>query len=74
MLAHLILVVFLGSASAETAVISGRAEVLDGDTLTVGGIPVRLVGIDAPELRQTCKDQVGGEYPCGEAASGALIR
>lgn len=34
--------------------LSGPARVVDGDTLEVQGQRVRLHGIDAPELRQTC--------------------
>lgn len=34
-------------ASANT--IEGRAEVIDGDSLKVGGTEVRLFGVDAPE-------------------------
>ncbi len=35
--------------------ISGRATVVDGDTLKIRGRRLRLDGIDAPELRQTCQ-------------------
>jgi endonuclease YncB( thermonuclease family) len=38
--------------------ISGTATVKDGDSLMIGGLEVRLHGIDAPELDQTCKDAV----------------
>ena len=33
-----------------TATISGRARVIDGDTLVVAGTTVRLKGVDAAEL------------------------
>lgn len=42
------------------SVITGRAYVIDGDTLAVGNTRVRLAGIDAPESSQTC-----GNYACG---------
>ncbi len=29
---------------------------------------MRLLGIDAPELRQTCRDGSGQKWPCGMAA------
>ncbi|MBE7185286.1 MAG: thermonuclease family protein [Methylobacterium mesophilicum] len=44
----------------------------DGDTLTLNGEKIRLVGIDAPELRQTCR-RGGALYQCGEASRDALI-
>lgn len=42
--------------------------VLDGDTFKVGGRSIRLEGIDAPELRQTCADG----WKAGEEARRAL--
>ncbi|PWW04516.1 endonuclease YncB(thermonuclease family) [Hoeflea marina] len=53
--------------------LSGRARLVDGDTLEIGGRRVRLSGIDAPEYRQTCRRD-GAPYPCGEAARAALGR
>ena len=40
---------------AAAATLTGKADVVDGDTIKVGGIPVRLYGIDPPEDRQTCE-------------------
>ena len=51
--------------------VSGIAQVLDGDSLRIGKIEMRLHGIDAPESRQTCI--VGGErWACGRSATRAL--
>ena len=36
----------------ELAWLSGRATVIDGDTLKIGQIPIRILGIDAPEKNQ----------------------
>lgn len=56
---------------APAATLTGRAEVVDGDTIKVGSIPVRLDGIDAPEDRQTC-ERDGNTYACGKQATKAL--
>lgn len=47
--------------------------VIDGDSLEIAGRKVRLHGIDAPETGQTCRDDKGRPYGCGERATGALI-
>jgi endonuclease YncB( thermonuclease family) len=46
--------------------------VVDGDSFVVGTLKLRLDGIDAPELKQTCKDGQNAEWPCGRAARAAL--
>ena len=58
-----------GTGSAQT--IDGRAAVIDGDTLDVAGQRIRLFGIDAPELRQTCF-YLGQQVACGRMAADAL--
>lgn len=46
--------------------------VVDGDSFVVGMRKLRLDGIDAPELKQTCKDSQNVEWPCGRMARAAL--
>lgn len=46
--------------------------VIDGDSFTVGRQALRLDGIDAPELKQTCRDAKGQDWPCGRVARAAL--
>ena len=53
-------------------VVKGAATVTDGDTVRLHGTPIRLKGIDAPEMRQSCRRD-GRSYPCGEAARSALV-
>ncbi|WP_457586117.1 thermonuclease family protein [Ensifer canadensis] len=52
----------------------GRASVVDGDTIDVGKVRVRLHGVDAPESRQLCSDGDGDTYRCGREAAFALDR
>ncbi len=51
---------------------AGADEVIDGDTLVVEGQRMRLFGIDAFELEQTCLDREGRPWHCGTAAKAAL--
>ncbi|WP_026987168.1 thermonuclease family protein [Fodinicurvata fenggangensis] len=52
--------------------VTGRASVVDGDTLEIQGHRIRLHGIDAPESSQKCLDQSGQEWRCGQKAAFAL--
>lgn len=51
---------------------TGKARIIDGDTLDIRGRVVRLAGIDAPETAQPCDDAQGRAYPCGEVALDTL--
>lgn len=70
--------------SAEQVEISGTPRVVDGDTIAFGPRRVRLWGIDAPEMDQTCVPARAGEtlpggvqvkqdYLCGVTARTALV-
>lgn len=50
----------------------GPAHVVDGDTIRVNGVPVRLHGIDAPESSQNCTTPSSGAWACGSAATAHL--
>lgn len=52
--------------------LSGVAHIVDGDTIKIDGMPIRLDGIDAPEQRQTCTDHIDREISCGKRATKAL--
>lgn len=50
---------------------TGRAYVIDGDTLDLHGTRIRIWGIDAVESSQMCS-QDGRPAPCGRQAANAL--
>lgn len=52
--------------------LAGRASVIDGDTIEIHGLHIRLFGIDAPEAGQPCEDVDGHAYRCGQEAALAL--
>jgi endonuclease YncB( thermonuclease family) len=47
---------------------------IDGDSFKAGKTEVRLHGLDAPEYRQSCTDDGGGQKPCGKLARDALTK
>lgn len=51
--------------------LTGAVRVADGDSLELGGERIRLEGIDAPELAQSCGPPER-LWPCGKAARAAL--
>lgn len=60
------------STAANTQIIVGQAQPIDGDSLIVGSVEVRLFGVDAPEGRQTC-ERAGVAWRCGEEARERLV-
>lgn len=48
------------------------AKVIDGDSLEIGSHRIRLMGIDAPEYIQQCKNKYNKKYPCGEDSANFL--
>jgi endonuclease YncB( thermonuclease family) len=48
--------------------LAGFGEAVDGDSLLLAGRKVRLKGVDAPELNQSCQNRVGRDYACGVEA------
>ena len=64
--------VFFLALPAAAEDVSGAARVVDGDTLEIGSRRVHLLGIDAPELAQTC-ERPGKTVPCGQLARTALM-
>jgi endonuclease YncB( thermonuclease family) len=50
---------------------AGRFRAADGDSLVIGEERMRLKGIDAPELSQTC-ERGGARWACGQEARRLL--
>ena len=67
----LILLLPISTAHAD---IAGKPRVIDGDTIHIGDTKIRLHGIDAPEIKQTCRTSKGKEQMCGVLAKQALER
>jgi endonuclease YncB( thermonuclease family) len=59
---------------ALAADISGVPRIVDGDTVELGQVKVRLSGIDAPETDQMCLDAKAHEWACGIAARDELVQ
>lgn len=65
-------VVLCIATAAQAQTITGRASVVDSDTIEIAGERIRLHGIDAPESDQRCQDKGGRAYQCGQVAADAL--
>lgn len=68
------LILWLASPAMADVDFSGAVRVIDGDTLDVGGVRVRLHGIDAPEVGQPCTSDVLGTYDCGAFVRDEVAR
>ena len=54
---------------------NGAVRVIDGDSIVLGKLKIRMQGIDAPELKQECLDKKSKlEYKCGELSKNYLIK
>lgn len=68
-----LLLVAPSASTAAGAPLWGLGRAIDGDSLMVGETEVRLHGIDAPELHQTCTRN-GEPWRCGAEAADLLAR
>ena len=70
-LSYLALAMSALATSGHAQTMEGVAVVVDGDTIEMTGTRIRLVGIDAPEAKQSCQKD-GSDWACGEEATGSL--
>jgi len=66
------LMMLLASGSAYPGDLVGQGSVIDGDTLEIHGMRIRLWGIDAPESMQLCRGEDSLQYRCGAKAANDL--
>ena len=69
---HAIAALVLCTGAANAADILGIPRVVDGDTVSVAGVTIRLDGIDAPETDQVCLDAQAARWTCGIEARNQL--
>lgn len=67
----LILIALGAFCACSRPTITGRAAVIDGDTLKIDNKSIHLFGVDAPEPAQRCTRE-GRSWACGRAATGKL--
>jgi endonuclease YncB( thermonuclease family) len=67
-----VILALLVAFTAHAADLSGPARVLDGDTIWIGETKIRLHGIDAPEMKQTCLTKKSQVQYCGQLAKQSL--
>ncbi len=54
--------------------VSGVPRIVDGDTIAIDAVKIRLEGIDAPESDQLCLDGRAARWTCGIAARDQLAK
>lgn len=52
--------------------VTGIAAIVDGDTINLEGYKIRLIGIDAPEIKQKCQ-YLSADWDCGLSSKNSLI-
>ncbi len=60
------------SQTGASSTLAGYPTVVDGDTLRLNGERIRIIGMDAPEMNQTCTDASGRPWACGRVATQQL--
>ena len=65
------LIIYLPRPSPPKESLNGTVYVIDGDTVVLDKIHIRLKGMDAPEMQQQCI-KAGRSYACGKEARKIL--
>jgi endonuclease YncB( thermonuclease family) len=60
------------AARLHTGESKGQVTIVDGDTLKMHNLTIKLHGIDTLERDQVCRRSNGEEWPCGKQALAAL--
>jgi endonuclease YncB( thermonuclease family) len=60
------------ASAASSGALTGRASVIDGDTIDIHDERIRILDIDALETKQPCTAADGTQWRCGQKASLAL--
>ena len=63
---------FFFNGTQNQKLISGKAKIIDGDTIHIGSNKIRLHGIDAPELNQDCNYD-NKKWECGQQSKKFLL-
>ena len=69
-----LIAISLNSITANAAEIFGIPRIVDGDTVQIGALRIRLSGIDAPEPDQVCLTRQGDLWKCGVSSREELIK
>lgn len=59
-------------SAVPNTLLKGAGRAVEGDLLTINGTAVRLMGIDAPDPGQMCKNRWGHELDCFRVATDVL--
>ncbi len=62
----------LQAAEPPFPTVVGSGTAVEGDVLSLNGQVVKLWGVDAPDLGQTCRDKRGQDYDCATQAKNML--
>jgi endonuclease YncB( thermonuclease family) len=73
LVAVLLLAAFVTVARTGAHSVPGIPRIVDGDTLVVDDVKIRLEGIDAPETDQICLDEHAAKWTCGIAARNGVV-